>query len=90
MGTPAVRGPNSDALSLKAFVQVTAVVPGLWPGSHAEYVVTQASCCSLKPSNLDFSEAAALPYVASTAWAALVSVARMNTHSKPRSFVDDL
>ncbi|KHJ77422.1 hypothetical protein OESDEN_22958 [Oesophagostomum dentatum] len=60
-----------------------AVVPGFWPGSHAEYVVTEESCCSAKPNNLDFTQAAALPYVASTAWAALVSVARMDPQKKP-------
>ncbi|KAK6044787.1 oxidoreductase, zinc-binding dehydrogenase family protein [Cooperia oncophora] len=60
-----------------------AVVPAIWAGSHAEYVVSQEACCSRKPSNLNFSEAAAMPYVANTAWAALVSVARMNPRSKP-------
>ncbi|RCN45524.1 GroES-like protein [Ancylostoma caninum] len=64
-------------------VQVMAVVPAIWPGSHAEYVVTEESCCSTKPKNLDFTQAAAMPYVANTAWAALVSVARMNPHKKP-------
>lgn len=63
--------------------QVIAVIPAILQGSHAEYVVTDESCCSSKPSNLDFPQAAAMPYVANTAWAALVSVARMNPRSKP-------
>lgn len=63
--------------------EVIAVIPAIWQGSHAEYVLSQESCCSRKPSNLDFSQAAAMPYVANTAWAALVSVARMNPNSKP-------
>ncbi|KAK6046486.1 GroES-like protein [Cooperia oncophora] len=73
---PAVTG-------LKPGDEVMAVVPAIWAGSHAEYVVSQEACCSRKPSNLNFSEAAAMPYVANTAWAALVSVARMNPRSKP-------
>ncbi|ETN75119.1 GroES-like protein [Necator americanus] len=67
--------------------EVMAVVPAIWQGSHAEYVVTEEPCCAHKPSNLDFSQAAALPYVANTAWAALVSVARMNPRKPPEERV---
>ncbi|EYB92188.1 hypothetical protein Y032_0197g1585 [Ancylostoma ceylanicum] len=67
--------------------EVMAVVPAIWPGSHAEYVVTEESCCATKPKNLDFAQAAAMPYVANTAWAALVSVARMNPRKKPNERV---
>ncbi|VDM57254.1 unnamed protein product [Angiostrongylus costaricensis] len=63
--------------------KVIAVIPATLQGSHAEYVVTEESCCSSMPSNLDFPQAAAIPYVANTVWAALVSVARMNPRSKP-------
>ncbi|WKX91779.1 hypothetical protein Q1695_010089 [Nippostrongylus brasiliensis] len=63
--------------------EVIAVVPAIWQGSHAEYVVTSEACCSRKPSNLDFSQAASMPYVANTNWAALVSVARMDPYKKP-------
>ncbi|KAK5973389.1 Quinone oxidoreductase protein chloroplastic, partial [Trichostrongylus colubriformis] len=63
--------------------EVMAVVPALWAGTHAEYVVTRESCCSRKPSNLSFTDAASMPYVGSTAWAALVCVARLNHNSKP-------
>ncbi|VDK44184.1 unnamed protein product [Cylicostephanus goldi] len=63
--------------------EVMAVVPGIMQGSHAEYVVTEESCCSKKPSNLDFAEAAAMPYVTSTAYAAFVFFARMNPDKKP-------
>ncbi|KAK6015241.1 GroES-like protein [Ostertagia ostertagi] len=73
---PAVKGLNAGD-------EVMAVVPAVWAGSHAEYVVSQEACCSRKPSNLNFAEAAAMPYAASTAWAALVCVARMNPRSKP-------
>ncbi|XGW19291.1 hypothetical protein V3C99_003263 [Haemonchus contortus] len=73
---PAVKG-------IKPGDEVMAVVPAVWAGSHAEYVISQEACCSRKPSNLNFAEAAAMPYAASTAWAALVCVARMNPRSKP-------
>ncbi|KAJ1372319.1 hypothetical protein KIN20_034450 [Parelaphostrongylus tenuis] len=63
--------------------KVIAVIPAILQGSHAEYVVTEESCCSSMPTNLDFPQAAAMPYVANTAWAALVTVARMNPRSKP-------
>ncbi|KJH51185.1 GroES-like protein [Dictyocaulus viviparus] len=63
--------------------KVMAVIPAISQGSHSEYVVTEDSCCSAMPSNLKFAEAAAMPYVANTAWAALVSVARINPRFKP-------
>ncbi|CAI4222413.1 unnamed protein product [Auanema sp. JU1783] len=47
-------------------------------GSHAEYLVTDASMCSAWPKNLSAVQAASLPYVANTAWSALVTVARLN------------
>lgn len=58
-------------------LQVMAVVPVIQPGTHAEYVVTESALCSKKPEKLSFEDAAALPYVASTAFSAL-SVARVN------------
>ncbi|VDO46219.1 unnamed protein product [Haemonchus placei] len=77
---PAVKG-------IKPGDEVMAVVPAVWAGSHAEYVISQEACCSRKPSNLNFAEAAAMPYAANTAWAALVCVARMNPRSKPSLFL---
>uniref|UniRef100_A0A7E4W1S4 Enoyl reductase (ER) domain-containing protein n=1 Tax=Panagrellus redivivus TaxID=6233 RepID=A0A7E4W1S4_PANRE len=49
---------------------VIAVVPGNWPGAHAEYVLTKASAIARKPSNVDYVEAATLPYTACTAYSA--------------------
>lgn len=54
-----------------------AVVPVILPGTHAEFVVTDSKYCSKKPSNLSFVSAAALPYVASTAYSAF-TIARVS------------
>ncbi|CAB3408351.1 unnamed protein product [Caenorhabditis bovis] len=51
--------------------EVIAVIPVVDQGTHAEYVVADSKFCSKKPERLSFEEAAALPYVASTAYAAL-------------------
>ena len=64
-----------------------AVIPAIQQGSHAEFVLTDVSACSALPTSLDFVEGAALPYAASTAWSALVSVARMDPTTKPSLFL---
>lgn len=58
--------------------QVIAVVPGPWQGSHAEYVLTKQNAVARKPMIANYVEATTLPYVACTAWAALVSTAQVN------------
>ena len=47
--------------------------PSIWggQGSYAEYQVSDESIVALKPSNLSFVEAAALPLAAMTAWDAM-------------------
>lgn len=47
-------------------------------GTHAEYCVTAQSEVALKPKTLSHIEAASLPYVACTSWAALVSRAGLD------------
>ena len=54
--------------------EVIAVIPGPWPGSHADYVLTKSDAVARKPSTVNYLEATSLPYVACTSWAALVSV----------------
>ena len=44
------------------------------PGCHADYIVVTEKELALKPASLSFTEAAALPYSALTAWRALVDV----------------
>ena len=47
-------------------------------GGYAEFVVTTANHVVRMPTSLSFQEAAALPYVASTVWQALVEKAGLN------------
>lgn len=61
--------------SVKAFKPGDAVFysPNIWgvPGACAEYHVVDESIVALKPANLSFDEAAALPLVGMTAWDAM-------------------
>ena len=47
-------------------------------GSYAEYTPIDASALATKPTNLSFSEAAALPLVSLTAWQALAEFGELN------------
>jgi NADPH:quinone reductase-like Zn-dependent oxidoreductase len=46
-------------------------------GSHAQYVTAPARTFALKPSNIDHTQAGALPLVSLTAWQALVETANV-------------
>jgi len=50
-------------------------------GSYAQYRAIKARYCVEKPSRLSHQEAATIPYVALTAWAALVDKAKMGPDS---------
>uniref|UniRef100_A0A672HQT0 NAD(P)H oxidoreductase RTN4IP1, mitochondrial n=1 Tax=Salarias fasciatus TaxID=181472 RepID=A0A672HQT0_SALFA len=58
--------------------EVWAAIPPWKQGSLAEFVVLSANEISLKPKSLSHTEAAALPYVAATAWSALVNTGGLN------------
>ncbi|CAL2028722.1 unnamed protein product [Caenorhabditis brenneri] len=75
--TAVIEAVGGDVHNLAPGDEVMAVVPVIQPGTHAEFVVTDSKLCSKKPENLNFDQAAALPYVASTAYSAF-SVARVN------------
>ena len=62
---------------------VFAAVPIHDQGTHAQLVAVDEDCVSMKPVNADFTEAASLPWVACTAWSALVKNAGLN-HSNSR------
>ncbi|RZK69864.1 MAG: NAD(P)-dependent alcohol dehydrogenase [Pedobacter sp.] len=51
-------------------------------GSYAEYVVVKGSNITLKPNNLDFTEAASLPLVAATAWQGMVILGKLKNNHK--------
>ncbi|XP_004082725.2 reticulon-4-interacting protein 1, mitochondrial isoform X1 [Oryzias latipes] len=53
--------------------EVWAAIPPWKQGSLAEFVVLSANEISWKPKSLSHTEAAAMPYVAATAWSALVN-----------------
>ncbi|XP_019940706.1 reticulon-4-interacting protein 1 homolog, mitochondrial [Paralichthys olivaceus] len=53
--------------------EVWAAIPPWKQGSLAEFVVLSANEVSHKPKSLSHLEAAAIPYVAATAWSALVN-----------------
>ncbi|CCD62972.1 Reticulon-4-interacting protein 1, mitochondrial [Caenorhabditis elegans] len=75
--TAVVESVGGDVHNLAPGDEVMAVVPVILPGTHAEFVVTDSKYCSKKPSNLSFVSAAALPYVASTAYSAF-TIARVS------------
>ncbi|XP_061599829.1 reticulon-4-interacting protein 1 homolog, mitochondrial isoform X2 [Cololabis saira] len=58
--------------------EVWAAIPPWRQGSLAEFVVLSANEVSWKPKSLSHTEAAALPYVAATAWSALVNTGGLN------------
>ncbi|XP_054651388.1 reticulon-4-interacting protein 1 homolog, mitochondrial isoform X2 [Dunckerocampus dactyliophorus] len=58
--------------------EVWAAIPPWKQGSLAEFVVLSANEVSLKPKSLSHTEAAAIPYVATTAWSALVNTGGLN------------
>lgn len=53
--------------------EVWAAIPPWKQGSLAEFVVLSANEVSRKPKSLSHAEAAAIPYVATTVWSALVN-----------------
>lgn len=67
-----------DVAYFKPGDEVWAAVPPWKQGSLAEFVVLSANEVSHKPKSLSHSEAAAIPYVASTAWSALVNTGGVN------------
>ncbi|XP_063773135.1 reticulon-4-interacting protein 1, mitochondrial isoform X2 [Pseudophryne corroboree] len=63
--------------------QVWAAVPPWKQGTFAEFVVASANEISMKPKSLSHTEAASLPYVALTAWAALVNSCGLKKETCP-------
>lgn len=67
-----------DVKYFNARDEVWAAIPPWKQGSFAEFVVLSGNEISLKPKSLSHTEAASLPYVASTAWSALVNTGGLN------------
>ncbi|XP_030637572.1 reticulon-4-interacting protein 1 homolog, mitochondrial-like [Chanos chanos] len=58
--------------------EVWAAVPPWKQGSLAEFVILNENEVSVKPRSLSHAQAASIPYVASTAWSALVHAGGLN------------
>ncbi|TRY98020.1 hypothetical protein DNTS_032626 [Danionella cerebrum] len=58
--------------------QVWAAIPPWKQGSLAEFVVVSANEVAHKPRSLEHVEAASIPYVAETAWSAIVNTGGLN------------
>jgi len=65
--------------SVKKFKAGDAVYTYLEGGGYAEFALTKESETALKPRNINFVEAAAVPLAATTAWQALVDEARLSS-----------
>ncbi|VDK70766.1 unnamed protein product [Anisakis simplex] len=80
---------DSSLKRLSKKIQVMGIVAPTWTGAHAEYVLSKESWCVKKPNNISHVQAAALPYVACTVWAALVSVSGLSNVSSRHQFSID-
>jgi NADPH:quinone reductase-like Zn-dependent oxidoreductase len=66
-----------DAKRFKAGDQVYSYLSVPRGGGYAEFAVAKESETALKPKNIDFVEAAAVPLAATTAWQALIDTAKI-------------
>lgn len=57
---------------------VYAYLPIMRGGGYAEFAIAKEGQMALKPKNIDFEKAAAVPLAATTAWQALVDEAKIN------------
>lgn len=57
---------------------MVGVIPGHWPGSHAEYVVASINGIFSKPKTISHVEACAFAYTTCTALQAIVNVIKKN------------
>ncbi|KAI4883028.1 hypothetical protein NFI96_012491 [Prochilodus magdalenae] len=77
-----------DVSYFKPGDEVWAAVPPWKQGSLAEFVVLSANEVSHKPKSLSHVDAASLPYVAATAWSALVNTGGLNKDNSARKRQD--
>ncbi|XP_041950522.1 reticulon-4-interacting protein 1 homolog, mitochondrial-like isoform X5 [Alosa sapidissima] len=80
---------GSGVTHVQAGNEVWASIPPWQQGSFAECVLLNGSDVSLKPKALSHVEAASIPYVAATAWSALVTTGGLHSEncSKKRILV---
>lgn len=82
---PLILGYDMAGVVVKAGAKVTKLKVGdpvyaylLWGGGWAEYCISNEGESAIKPKSLTFTEAAAAPLAALTAWQALVDVAKID------------
>ncbi|XP_068135526.1 reticulon-4-interacting protein 1, mitochondrial [Hyperolius riggenbachi] len=89
---PLILGRDVSGTVMECGLKVNYFKPGdkVWAavspwkqGTFAEFVVASANEISLKPKSLSHTEAASLPYVALTAWAALVNSCGLKKETCP-------
>jgi NADPH:quinone reductase-like Zn-dependent oxidoreductase len=72
-----VEKTGADANKFKAGDEVYCYLSVMRGGGYAEFAVAKESETALKPKNINFVEAAAVPLAATTAWQALVDKAKI-------------
>jgi len=73
-----VEKTGADARKFKPGEAVYCYLSVMRGGGYAEYAVAKESETALKPKNINFEEAAAVPLAATTAWQALVDTAKID------------
>jgi len=73
-----VEKTGSAAKRFKPGDQVYCYLSVIRGGGYAEYAVAKESETALKPRNIDFVDAAAVPLAATTAWQALIDSAKVD------------
>lgn len=76
-----------DVKYFKPGDQVWAAIPPWKQGSLAEFVVVSGNEVSHKPKSLRHDEAASIPYVAATAWSAIVNTGGLNKDNSAKKRV---
>jgi NADPH:quinone reductase-like Zn-dependent oxidoreductase len=72
-----VEKTGANAKKFKAGDKVYSYLSVMRGGGYAEFAVAKESETALKPKNINFVEAAAVPLAATTAWQALIDTAKL-------------
>ncbi len=73
-----VEKTGADIKKFKAGDAVYSYLSIMRGGGYAEFAVAKESETALKPKNINFAEAAAVPLAATTAWQALIETAKID------------
>src|ERR1043166_2327666 len=83
---PLILGYDMAGVVAKTGAKITKFKPGdpvyaylLWGGGWAEYCLTNEGEAAMKPGALTFSDAAAVPLAALTAWQALIDIGKIDS-----------